>query len=67
MSKIIYLSLKDALHKSDLDIEIDDKLKKRLKRYYEDDLPKDWVPIYAPFGTVYYEKEWILTILKTYF
>lgn len=64
MSNRKYLSIGEGLLSCNLeDNNIDENLKQKLKKSFEDDQPTDWAPIYHPNGNIYYEKEWLIDTL----
>tara|TARA_R110000851_G_scaffold16414_2_gene53520 strand:+ start:1501 stop:1704 length:204 start_codon:yes stop_codon:yes gene_type:complete len=60
------ICLDEAIKLSGLDIVNDHKFEKRIRHHYDDEVPISWYPMFR-HDINYYEKDWIMSILKNYF
>jgi hypothetical protein len=66
MRQFTMVCLSEAIRLSGCEAVHDKEFEKRVKHYYEDEIPISWYPMFRN-GTTYYEKEWIVQTLKNYF
>jgi hypothetical protein len=66
MREFTMICLSEAIRLSGSEAVNDKEFEKRVRHFYDDEIPISWYPMFRN-GTTYYEKEWIIQILKNYF